>query len=98
MNRNTKGALLYCKNIISDLLQNKIDLSLLIISKSISKKSDDGDDEGSYGHEEKKADKTKKDDKFYQSKQAHVELAKKMKKRDGEGITFLSLLIITYII
>jgi len=47
-----------------------------------------GDDDGSEGanrsEDEKKPD-PKKDGKEYKSKQAHVELAKKMKKRDGEG-------------
>lgn len=62
----------YCKGIISDLLANRIDLSKLIITKSISKKSDeDGDDK----------ENTNKG-KNYVAKQAHVELAEKMKKRD----------------
>ena len=28
----------YCKNVISDLLQNRIDLSMLVISKGLGKK------------------------------------------------------------
>ena len=52
---------------ISDLLQNKIDISKLVITKAISKSTDD--EEGG----KKKA---------YKSKQAHTELAEKMKKRD----------------
>ncbi len=47
----------YVKNTISDLLQNKIDMSKLVITKALSK----GD---------------------YTAKQAHVELAARMKKRD----------------
>ena len=43
---------------ISDLLQNKVDMSQLVISKQLSKSEYDG-------------------------KQAHVELAKRMKKRDA---------------
>lgn len=49
----------YTKGIISDLLQNKLDLSLLVITKALSKEGKD-----------------------YNSKQAHVELAERMKKRD----------------
>ena len=37
--RDQNGALDYCKGIISDLLQNRIDLSLLVISKGLGKKS-----------------------------------------------------------
>ena len=48
----------YVKDTISDLLQNKIDMSKLVITKALSK-----------------AD--------YASKQAHVELADRMKKRDA---------------
>ena len=77
--RNNEKAIQYCKGIISDLLQNKIDISLLIISKSLSKKSeeDDGEDEGG---DKKSANKNKST--TYQAKQAHVELAEKMRKRD----------------
>lgn len=50
----------YAKTVISDLLQNKIDLSQLVISKALSKSGDE-----------------------YAGKQAHVELAEKMKKRDA---------------
>ena len=48
----------YVKNMISDLLLNKIDMSKLVITKALSK-----------------------DD--YKAKQAHVELAERMKKRDA---------------
>lgn len=35
--RNLKGAIAMVKNVISDLLQNKIDVSLLVVSKALSK-------------------------------------------------------------
>lgn len=60
--KNVEGAKLYVKNIVRDLYQGKIDLSLLVISKAITKAGDK-----------------------YASKQAHVELAEKMKKRGDEN-------------
>ncbi|GMS79021.1 hypothetical protein PENTCL1PPCAC_1196, partial [Pristionchus entomophagus] len=59
MDRNADGALTYAKKVIADLLCNKIDISLLIISKELTKTQDK-----------------------YHAKQAHVELAARMKKRD----------------
>ncbi|GAA5955930.1 hypothetical protein JCM8115_004364 [Rhodotorula mucilaginosa] len=56
--RDVKGAEDYAKQVISDLLQNKVDLSQLVITKALAK-----------------AD--------YAAKQAHVELAERMKKRDA---------------
>lgn len=47
--------------VISELLQNRMDISLLVITKSLGKSADS---EG------------------YTAKQAHVELAMRMKKRD----------------
>jgi DNA polymerase delta subunit 1 len=41
--RNVQGAISFSKEVISQLLQNKIDISLLVISKSLGKGSD-GDD------------------------------------------------------
>ena len=35
------GALNYCKGMISDLLQNKIDLSLLVITKGLGKRAEE---------------------------------------------------------
>jgi DNA polymerase delta subunit 1 len=55
------GAIQYAKGTIADLLQNKMDISMLVISKSLGKSADDAD---------------------YSNKQAHVELAMRMKKRD----------------
>merc|ERR1719506_547720 len=59
--KSIDGAKDFVKSIISDLLQNKVDLSLLVISKSLGK----GDSREDYA-----------------AKQAHVELAERMKKRD----------------
>lgn len=60
IDRNVEGAKDYAKQIIADLLQNKIDLSQLVITKALSKSGED-----------------------YAGKQAHVELAERMKKRDA---------------
>ncbi|VDO52257.1 unnamed protein product [Haemonchus placei] len=57
--RDATSALEFAKRVISDLLCNKIDISLLIISKELTKSGDK-----------------------YQAKQAHVELAARMRKRD----------------
>lgn len=61
IDRNVPAALSHAKKIIGDLLQNKIDISLLVITKSLSKDTDS---------------------KEYKAKQAHAELAKKMRVRD----------------
>jgi DNA polymerase delta subunit 1 len=60
--KDVEGAKLYVKKVVQDLYQGRIDLSLLVISKSITKAGDK-----------------------YASKQAHVELAEKMKKRGDES-------------
>jgi len=60
IDRDLEAAQKYVKQIISDLLQNKIDLSLLVITKALSKSGEE-----------------------YAGKQAHVELAERMKKRDA---------------
>jgi hypothetical protein len=39
----SSGAIDYCKGTISDLLQNKMDISMLVISKSLGKSADDAD-------------------------------------------------------
>eukprot|EP00833_Pecoramyces_ruminatium_P004950 jgi/Orpsp1_1/1178982/evm.model.c7180000067458.1 len=57
IDRNVNAAIDYAKQVISDLLQNKIDLSQLVITKALSKTEYDG-------------------------KQAHKELADRMRKRD----------------
>ncbi|ROV92912.1 hypothetical protein VSDG_06410 [Cytospora chrysosperma] len=56
--RDVPGAQEYVKDTIADLLQNKVDMSKLVITKALTK-----------------------DD--YTAKQAHVELAQRMKKRDA---------------
>ncbi|KAI1503642.1 DNA polymerase delta catalytic subunit [Biscogniauxia marginata] len=58
IDRNVQGAQEYVKDVISDLLQNKIDMSKLVITKALTQES-------------------------YTAKQAHVELANRMKKRDA---------------
>ncbi|XP_052797645.1 DNA polymerase delta catalytic subunit-like [Mya arenaria] len=59
IDRNPEGGVEYAKNMISDLLCNRIDISNLIITKELTKTDDQ-----------------------YAGKQAHVELANRMKKRD----------------
>lgn len=59
--RSPQKAIDIVKNVTSELLQDKIDLSLLVISKSLGKGANASD---------------------YISKQAHVELAERMRKRD----------------
>ncbi|CAN0556100.1 unnamed protein product [Ectocarpus sp. 12 AP-2014] len=63
IDRDVQGAITYSKQacVISELLQNRMDISLLVITKSLGKSADS---EG------------------YTAKQAHVELAMRMKKRD----------------
>ncbi|KAI0295971.1 hypothetical protein BC826DRAFT_1006478 [Russula brevipes] len=58
IDRDVKGAEDYTKRIISDLLQNKVDMSQLVITKALAKTD-------------------------YTGKQAHVELAERMKQRDA---------------
>ncbi|CAG8952705.1 hypothetical protein HYFRA_00008949 [Hymenoscyphus fraxineus] len=58
IDQDVQGAQNYVKDTISDLLQNKIDMSKLVITKALSKVE-------------------------YAGKQAHVELAERMKKRDA---------------
>merc|ERR1712176_1042873 len=61
IDKSVDAAMQYVQKIIGDLLQNKVDLSLLVITKSLGKGANPED---------------------YASKQAHVELAEKMRKRD----------------
>merc|ERR1712000_127289 len=58
IDRDVPGAQDYVRDMIADLLQNKVDMSKLVITKALTK-----------------------DD--YTAKQAHVELAQRMKKRDA---------------
>ena len=61
MDRSVQGAISYTKGVIADLLQNRIDLSMLVITKALGKGAESDD---------------------YKAKQAHVELAERMRKRD----------------
>lgn len=69
----------FCKGMISDLLQNRIDLSLLVITKGLSKKI------GTEGEAENLNEKQKEMQKAvtYNQNLPHVKLAEKMKKRDA---------------
>ena len=58
IDQDVQGAQDYVKDTISELLQNKVDMSNLVITKALTKND-------------------------YAAKQAHVELAEKMKKRDA---------------
>jgi DNA polymerase delta subunit 1 len=68
--QNVEGAINYVKSQIADLLQNKMDISRLVITKSLNKGA-----EYALGLGGKKED--------YKMKQAHVELAARMKARDA---------------
>mmetsp|Transcript_69065 Transcript_69065/g.218444 ORF Transcript_69065/g.218444 Transcript_69065/m.218444 type:complete len:1084 (+) Transcript_69065:53-3304(+) len=57
--RDKQGAIDYVKNTIRDLLMNRLDLSLLVITKGLTQEAE-----------------------AYDNKQAHAELAKKMRVRD----------------
>merc|ERR1712176_1591157 len=61
IDKSVDAAMDYVTQTISDLLQNKVDLSLLVITKSLGKGANAED---------------------YLSKQAHVELAERIRKRD----------------
>ena len=67
--RNVPSAINFVKSQIADLLQNKMDISRLVITKSLNKGA-----EYALGLGGKKED--------YKVKQAHVELAARMRKRD----------------
>eukprot|EP00051_Salpingoeca_urceolata_P010275 m.125101 g.125101 ORF g.125101 m.125101 type:complete len:1107 (+) comp16646_c1_seq1:2250-5570(+) len=58
--RDVEAAVNYAKELISDLLCNRVDISQLVITKALSKTKED-----------------------YAAKQAHVELAERMRKRDA---------------
>ena len=68
--QDVQGAINFVKSQIADLLQNKMDISRLVITKSLNKGA-----EYALGIGGKKED--------YKVKQAHVELAARMKKRDA---------------
>ena len=62
------------------MLQNKIDLSKLVITKALTKTSKGDEDDEPEAQKDPHA-KDKKDE--YKGKQAHVELAERMRKRDA---------------
>ena len=68
--QDVQGAINFVKSQIADLLQNKLDISRLVITKSLNKGA-----EYALGLGGKKED--------YKIKQAHVELAARMRKRDA---------------
>ena len=57
INRDQDRAITYCKGVISDLLQNRVDLSLLVITKGLAKR-----------FEEKNGEESKKGDGAYTGK------------------------------
>lgn len=73
--KNSEIALDYCKGVISDLLQNRIDLSLMVITKGLGKKTNKPVEDG-------KVQKPGAAGSTYTAKQAHVELAERMRQRD----------------
>jgi len=89
IDRNVPGAVDYVKETVSDLLQNKIDLSHLVITKAISKKiekQEEPEDENNNNKAKAKSkgkENEKKSANTYKSKSAHVELAQKMQNREG---------------
>jgi DNA polymerase delta subunit 1 len=50
--KNANGALDYCKGVISDMLQNRVDLSLLVITKGLGKKTNAPPENTTTGKEE----------------------------------------------
>ncbi|CAI2375632.1 unnamed protein product [Moneuplotes crassus] len=78
--KDYEKAIEHCKGVISDLLQNRIDLSMLIITKTLNKSFNTS---GNYNQS-------------YTARTAHAELAQKMMKREetqapviGERIAFV---------
>ncbi|CAN9476791.1 unnamed protein product [Alternaria alternata] len=65
IDQDPEGAQEFVKETIADLLQNKVDMSNLVITKALTKQENK---DGTGG---------------YANKQAHVELAERMKKRDA---------------
>jgi DNA polymerase delta subunit 1 len=52
INGDCEAATNYCKGVIADLLQNKVDLSLLVITKGLNRRTDEGKD-GKVGYANK---------------------------------------------
>ena len=68
----------FVKETIANLLQNKVDMSNLVITKALTKSVSNDDDEDG-----KPKGKGMFGSKVYAAKQAHVQLAERMKKRDA---------------
>jgi len=66
--RDVDAAVEFVKNTVASLLQNKVDLSMLVITKALGKRT---------------AQEGKTGKNTYTAKQAHVELAQKMQARDA---------------
>lgn len=96
-------ALEYAKGMINDLLQNRIDISQLVITKSLSKKFDveDEDDKNKADEEEKTEEqilqeKAQPRSRYSHNNIPHVRLVLKMRERDlvsapiaGERVSFV---------
>ena len=94
-NFDKEAAIEYCKGMINDLLSNRVDLSLLVITKGLTKKlqsqetipcqskpsaaTGDNDEEMAAVEEEKPAKPTKKSDTYGKKNMAHVCLAQRMR-------------------
>lgn len=85
--RDVKGAEEYTKQTISDLLQNKVDLSQLVITKALAKS---GETLLCFASNSLLITRWLAD---YQNKQAHVELAERMRKRDAGSSSRSTLLV-----
>jgi DNA polymerase delta subunit 1 len=86
IDRDANKALDYCKGVISDLLQNRIDLSLLVITKGLGKKTESAapadESKNPQGGAAAAKPQAASGAGKYQAKQAHVELAERMRQRD----------------
>lgn len=80
--KDDKAAVKLVKGVVSDLLQDRIDMSQLIITKELGKKTQ-GQEEEENKTNKRKGGKPKTENKnSYTAKMPHVTLADKMRKRD----------------
>jgi len=92
-NFDKDGAIEFCKGMINDLLNNRVDLSLLVITKGLSKKVNSNNDSLKISNkiEDDMAMEAAprpnkediKDDCYGKKNMAHVALAEKMQLRDS---------------
>ena len=81
IDKDDRAAVMLVKGVVSDLLQDRIDMSQLIITKELGKKTQGQQDEEEL--KSKKNNKNKTESKnIYNSKAPHVMLADKMRERD----------------